>query len=137
MLQPVLDINEVTAFLERWAGGAVAGVSQFSNGQVSSVFSFDVVGDFREVLKEADPESKDGMYVVRFVSGEHSEGLKKYRFIAPRATAAGVPVPRVVAHGETPMMVANLIDEERVNHGDGAFLLGFVICDRMTGEHMG
>jgi hypothetical protein len=68
LLRPVLNIDEVTAFLEEWSGGSVAGVSQFSNGQVSSVFGFEVKGGDRS-----------GKYVVRFVSQENSGGLKKDR----------------------------------------------------------
>ena len=113
MLQPALNIDELTAFLERWAGGPVGGISQFSNGQISSVFAFEVKGDFRAVLRDADPRATNGRYVVRFVPVEHGEGLKKDRFFAPRAAAVGVPVPRVVAYGELRMMVANMNDEDR------------------------
>jgi len=137
MLQPALNIDELTAFLERWAGGPVGGISQFSNGQISSVFAFEVKGDFRAVLRDADPRATNGRYVVRFVPVEHGEGLKKDRFFAPRAAAVGVPVPRVVAYGELRMMVANMNDEDRASNGDGAFPLAYSICDRMPGEHIG
>jgi hygromycin-B 4-O-kinase len=123
LLQPVLNVDEVRVFLEEWAGGAVGEVSQFSSGQISSVFRFEVLGG--------------GKYVARFVSGEAGDGLKKDRFIAPRAAAVGVPVPQVLAHGEVSLSVANLTDEERVEHGDGPYPLGFAICDLMPGEQMG
>lgn len=134
LLQPVLDPSEVHDFLIGWAGGPVENISQFSNGQVSSVFSFDVVGD---VPENVDPNAGNGQYVVRFVSLEHGEGLKKDRFIGPRAAAVGIPVPRLVHLGEVELSVANRSDEERLTHDSGAFPLAFAICDRMPGEHMG
>ena len=137
MLRPVLDPAEVGEFLGGWAGGPVANISQFSKGQVSSVFSFDVVGDFRTVLRRSDPDASSGRYVVRFVSPENGEGLKKVRFIGPRAAAVGIPVPRLVHHGEVRLSVGNLSDEERLRHDSGAYPLAFAICDRAPGEHMG
>jgi hygromycin-B 4-O-kinase len=125
LLRPVLNIDEVTAFLEEWSGGSVAGVSQFSNGQVSSVFGFEVKGGDRS-----------GKYVVRFVSQENSGGLKKDRFIGPRAAAVSVPVPRLLEHGEVSMAVGNLSDEERLSHSSESFPLAYAICDLMPGEHM-
>jgi hypothetical protein len=136
LLQPVLDIEEVTAFLESWAGGAVRGVSQFSNGHVSSVFGFEMVDGVDGLLKGADPDAESGKYIVRFVSPENAEGLKKDRFIAPRAAAVGIPVPRVVKHGEVELAVANLSDEEKLYNPEESYPLGFAICDWMPGEHM-
>jgi len=101
------------------------------------VFGFDVVGDVREVLSETDPDAASGRYVVRFVSSEYGEGLKKDRFIGPRAADVGVPVPRLVHHGEVALAVGNVSDEERSQHSESAFPLGFSICDRMPCEHMG
>ena len=101
------------------------------------MFGFDVVGDVREVLSETDPDAASGRYVVRFVSSEYGEGLKKDRFIGPRAADVGVPVPRLVHHGEVALAVGNVSDEERSQHSESAFPLGFSICDRMPGEHMG
>lgn len=137
LLQPVLDLLEVSEFLARWAGGPVENISQFLNGQVSSVFSFDVAGDFREVLKMSDPDASSGQYVVRFVSHEYGEGLKKDRFIAPRAAAVGLPVPRQINFGEVELSVANLSDEEKMKNDAGAYPLSYAICDRAPGEHMG
>ena len=137
MLQPVLDIDEVTAFLERWPGGAVSGVSQFSNGHISSVFGFEIVDDVDGLLKGADPDAESGKYIMRFVSLDNGEGLKKDRFIAPRAAAVGVLVPRVVKHGEVRLAVANLSDEEKSQYPAESFPLGFAICDWMPGEYMG
>lgn len=176
MLRPILDIDEVRAFLEKWAGGSVRGVKQFSDGQISSVFRFEVVAldsgrrrttwssvavspsnspgpgedsgrafalgresqstHPRSLPKEGGPVD-GGRYVVRFVSGEAADGLKKDRFIAPRAAAVGVPVPQVLTHGEVAMLVGNLTDEEQAKHGDAPYPLGFAICELMPGEHMG
>lgn len=123
MLQPKLKIDEVTKFLEDWSGGKITGLRQFEGGQASSVFGFEVVGDSK--------------YVIRFVSGEASDGLKKDRFIAPRAEAVGVPVPQVLKHGDVSMSVSNLTDEERATHGNAPYPLGFAICNLMLGENMG
>jgi hygromycin-B 4-O-kinase len=131
LLQPVLDIDDVRALLERWAGGAVGGVSQFSNGQVSSVFGFEVLGD------GVGLRVSGGKYVVRFVSSEYGGAVRKDRFIAPRAAAVGVPVPRSVVHGEVRLAVGNLSDEEKSLHDESAFPLAYGICDFAPGEHMG
>lgn len=167
MLRPVLNIDEVSAFLERWAGGAVAKVSQFSDGQVSSVFGFEVRDGERGVsrardsslgsashgviapgvfgrlgrvsaerhsnslLKEGGPVPA-GKYVVRFASVENGDGLKKDRFIAPRAAAVGLPLPGLVEHGEVRMAVGNLSDEERLEHSADSFPLGFAIWRRVS-----
>ncbi len=126
MLKPVLNIDEVVAFLSEWAGGEVGGISQFEAGQVSSVFGFEVRGGERS-----------SKYVVRFVSPENGEGLKKDRFIGPRAAAVGLPVPILLKHGEVRMAVGNLSDEEKSKHSADSYPLGFAICDWMPGEHMG
>ncbi len=130
MLKPDLDLTELTDFLTDWAGGPIENLSQFSNGQVASVFAFDVPG-------HADPHSHSGKYVARFVSSENAEGLKKDRFIAPRAAAVGIPVPRHTKHGETRMRVANLSDEEKLSNDQDSYPLSYAICDRAPGEHMG
>lgn len=130
-------MGELREFLERWAGGPVAGISQYSDGQMSSVFSFDVVGGLRKVAGECGTDANSGQYVVRFSSAENREGLRKDRFIAPRAAAVGVPVPRLVHHGEVKLAVGNLSDEERESDGGIAHLLGYSIVDRAPGEHMG
>ncbi|MEE8045214.1 MAG: phosphotransferase, partial [Dehalococcoidia bacterium] len=141
LLQPVLDIDELTAFLEQWAGGPVGGVEQFSNGQVSSVFSFDVVGDdggdVGAGLRSADPDARSGRYVARFVSREHGEAVKKDRFIAPRAAAVVLPTPRLVKYGEVDLTVGNMTDEDKLRHSGEKYPLTFAICDLMPGEHMG
>lgn len=134
MLRPELDISELTEFLSDWAEGPIANLSQFQNGQVASVFAFDVGG---KIPERVDPGASSGHYVARFVPRESSEGLKKDRFIAPRATAVGVPVPRLVKFGHTRMCVKNLSDEEKAKHDADAFPLAYAICDRAPGEHMG
>lgn len=130
MLKPQLEILEVTAFLSDWAGGSIENLSQFPNGQVASVFAFDVPG-------HADSDVSGGRYVARFVSFENAEGLKKDRFIAPRAAAVGIPVPRQLKHGNIKMSVANLSDDEKLNNDQATYPLSYAICDRAQGEHMG
>lgn len=151
MLRPDLDIDEVTAFLEGWAGGAVDGVSQFSNGQVSSVFRFEVrdslgtsSGD--SVVAGNSPVSSPGsgeeislvggQYVARFVARKDGGAVKKDQFIAPRAAAVGLPTPRLLEVGEVSMSVGNLSDEEKLEHSADSFPLAYAICDLMPGEHM-
>ncbi len=137
MLQPKLNIDEVTSFLEEWAGGPVGGVSQFSNGQVSSVFGFEVLGDFKDVLRIADPDASSGKYVARFVAHEHGGAVTKDKFIGPRAAAVGLPTPRLLTSGEVSMAVGNLPEEEEAEHSTDSYLLAYAICDLMPGEHMG
>lgn len=134
MLKPEMAQSEVASFLTEWAGKPIANLAQFQNGCVASVYSFDVVG---EVPVRADPQASNGKYVVRFASPENAEGLKKDRFIAPRAAAVGVPVPRQIKFGETDMSVANLSEEEKRNSDGAAYQLAYAICDRAPGEHMG
>ena len=136
MLQPVLDIDEVTDFLGQWAGDVVVGVSQFSNGQVSSVFAFEVLGDASGPPKEGG-KVKSGRYVARFVASEYGGAVSKDRFIAPRAAAVGVPTPRLLKYGEVSMSVGNLTDEEKESNDAGSYPLAFAICDLMPGEYMG
>lgn len=134
MLKPVLQPAEVTDFITDWAGRSIENLSQFQNGCVASVFSFDVVGD---VPASADPLAGNGKYVIRFASLENAEGLKKDRFIGPRAAAVGIPVPRQVKFGETEMSVANLSEDEKRSNTGVKFPLAYAICDRAPGEHMG
>ena len=129
MLKPELDYLELTEFLSNWAGSYIENLSQFPNGQVASVFAFDVPG-------HSELEGQNGEYVARFVSYENAEGLKKDRFIAPRAAEVGIPVPRQLEHGETRMKVANLSDDEKPNYDQASFPLAYAICVRAPGEHM-
>ena len=130
MLKPELSIPEVTEFLSDWAGGPIKKLSQFSNGQVATVFAFDVPS-------HAGLDMNSGEYVARFVSIENAEGLKKDRFIAPRAAAVGIPVPRQLEHGVTNMSVANLSDEEKQENDQTSYQLSYAVCERAPGEHMG
>jgi len=127
LLRPDLNIDELTAFLERWAGGAVRGVSQFESGQVSSVFGFEVLGG---------QSVESGKYVVRFVPAADGGAVRKDRFIGPRAAAVGLPTPRLLKYGEVRLAVGNLPNEERLLHDASAYPLAFAICDLMPGEHM-
>jgi len=136
VLQPEIDLGELTALLEEWAGGTVGNISQFANGQVSSVFRFDILGDFRKVLKDVDPDASSGKYVIRLVAHGYGEGVKKDRFIAPRAAAVGVPTPRTVKFGEVSMKVRNLTEEDLTKHTADNFPLAYAICDLMPGKHM-